>query len=693
MSASTELALERGMQIGEYAITAVISCGRHATVVQARDAAGRFVALKLPTTTVGEELIAHEQQVLSTLSRAVDAGMYDGRPYSATDWVVGAEARVVAADSADRRHLLQVCRAVARAYAGVHAAGVVHGQVHPRHVLMEDGADATLLDFSVAASAGIAPPPARLEARFSSLAAPEQARALLEGREPRLTPEAEQFSVAALLYLLVTGRMYATLRLQRDLLPVDIVDASPSPFADLGLEPWPDLERVLARSMSQDPTQRYPSAAALLAALEEVGAGAERVRRDLRSMSALAQKLQEFRRDTYSTEAIRSLAPPTCSINFGAAGVAFALTRLGTITGDPVPIEHAGRWLSAADERSNDPDAFDDGDELTPESIGSVSPFHALSGLAVARAFWSEAVGDEDLRQAALDEYRVATARPCDSLDLTLGRSSVLLVAGLLLDRTDPALPAAGRLASYGDELCEAIWRDVEDQRLPYNGIAHGWAGLAYASMLWSRVRGVAPPPGARRALEMLAALAEPFGRGARWLVSPNGGPDAAQFWPGWCHGNAGYAFLWTEAETVYGEPGFGLLADRAAHLANAASGVSSLCCGTAGQVYSLLGRYRATGDERWRLRAVHLAERSAAEDTLAGDATSPLSLYKGHVGLALLAVELEHPERAAMPLFELEPPLGAQLQGGHAENLGYRGPVRARTGSRSVAKPTEGVT
>ena len=511
------------MQIGEYAITAVISCGRHATVVQARDAAGRFVALKLPTTTVGEELIAHEQQVLSTLSRAVDAGMYDGRPYSATDWVVGAEARVVAADSADRRHLLQVCRAVARAYAGVHAAGVVHGQVHPRHVLMEDGADATLLDFSVAASAGIAPPPARLEARFSSLAAPEQARALLEGREPRLTPEAEQFSVAALLYLLVTGRMYATLRLQRDLLPVDIVDASPSPFADLGLEPWPDLERVLARSMSRDPTQRYPSAAALLAALEEIGAGAERVRRDLRSMSALAQKLQEFRRDTYSTEAIRSLAPPTCSINFGAAGVAFALTRLGTITGDPVPIEHAGRWLSAADERSNDPDAFDDGDELTPESIGSVSPFHALSGLAVARAFWSEAVGDEDLRQAALDEYRVATARPCDSLDLTLGRSSVLLVAGLLLDRTDPALPAAGRLASYGDELCEAIWRDVEDQRLPYNGIAHGWAGLAYASMLWSRVRGVAPPPGARRALEMLAALAEPFGRGARWLVSPNG--------------------------------------------------------------------------------------------------------------------------------------------------------------------------
>ena len=41
--------------------------------------------------------------------------------------------------------------------------------------------------------------------------------------------------------------------------------------------------------------------------------------------------------------------------------------------------------------------------------------------------------------------------------------------------------------------------------------------------------------------------------------------------------------------------------------------------------------------------------------DALAGDATNPLSLYKSHAGLALLAVELEQPERAAMPLFEFE--------------------------------------
>ena len=57
-----------------------------------------------------------------------------------------------------------------------------------------------------------------------------------------------------------------------------------------------------------------------------------------------------------------------------------------------------------------------------------------------------------------------------------------------------------------------------------------------------------------------------------------------------------------------------------------------------------------------WLGLAARLAERGATAEVLADDAPTPLSLYKGQVGLALLAVELERPERAAMPLFELEP-------------------------------------
>ena len=57
-------------------------------------------------------------------------------------------------------------------------------------------------------------------------------------------------------------------------------------------------------------------------------------------------------------------------------------------------------------------------------------------------------------------------------------------------------------------------------------------------------------------------------------------------------------------------------------------------------------------------LNAARIANRAAADGELADDAINPLSLYKGHTGLALLALELDCPERAAMPLFEFEPSL-----------------------------------
>ncbi len=655
------------MRVGRFEVTALASAGKHATVLQARDADRSFVAVKLAATAVGEQLVEHEQRLVDGIDPAsglrfvpalVDAGVEREQGFLATRWLRGVEARAAASECAGRREVLALCARIARCYAALHAAGVVHGQVHPRHVLVDVDGAVSLLDFAVAASAEIAPPPARLEARFNTLSAPEHAEALLRGGEVQLTAEAEQFSVAVLVYLLVTGRLYAPLRLARDLLPGDVVATSPRSFAEHGLEPWPELERVLARALRRDPAQRFDSTAAFADAIDGIdpGPGARPPRTRLRRTAALAQVLKTFTSEAASAERVGALPAPTCSINFGAAGVAFALTRLGRTTGDEATLELAGRWLAAAEARSASADAFDDGDQLTTEIIGSVSPFHTASGVAAARAFLSDAVGDRTRQQAALDEFRAATAAPCTNLDLTLGRSSVLLVAALLLERADPAWPASERLASHGDEICAGIWRDAAGTSLDYHGIAHGWAGLAYATMMWARVRGVEPPPDVQPALEMLVAAAEPWERGAHWPVRTAADPADDQFWPGWCHGNAGYVFLWNLAASTYGDGAFADLAERAASLLRGPAGVSSLCCGTAGQAYAALNQYRASGSRRWLSLAARLADRGASEDALAGDATTPLSLYKGQVGLALLAVELECPERASMPLFELEP-------------------------------------
>jgi hypothetical protein len=655
------------MRIDRFAVTAGASLGRHAGVVQARDDDGSFAALKLATTPVGAQLVEHEERIL----RAIDAdaawaprfaggGSAGEQRWCASSWLPGAGARAVAAEVRDGGStvgLVALCGSVARSFAALHTRGVVHGQVHPRHVLVDGDGAVGLVDFSVAASAAHQPPPARLEARFGSLGAPEQAESLLRGGTVVPTPAAEQYSVAALLYLLITGRMYARLRLERDVLARDIVEARLLPFSEHGLNSSPDLEAVLGRALQKDPARRYESMTGLAEALEELADRADapaRVR--IPAPPALTRVLETFRNEAFADDAIANLVAPTCSINFGAAGVAFALTRLGAVTGDTTSFAQAERWLSAGERMATAADAFDDGDHLTPQAIGIVSPFHTASGLATGRAFLSRATGEGAREHSALDDFLATTAAPCAELDLTLGRSSVLLVAALLLQGANREWPAAQRLADSGDELCASIWRDAAGTSRQYHGIAHGWAGLAYATMMWSHARGSEPPPETLAVLEFLARLAEPWSRGARWPVSPPGGPSAGQFWPGWCHGNAGYVFLWNRAHAAYGDTLFAGLAERAAWLGDSACGVTSLCCGTAGQAYAALNQYRSSGDAHWLRLARRLAERGAAEDGLAGDATTPLSLYKGHVGLALLAAELEAPERAAMPLFEFEP-------------------------------------
>ncbi|MGO9822276.1 MAG: lanthionine synthetase LanC family protein, partial [Solirubrobacteraceae bacterium] len=645
--------------------------GRHASVLEAREGDGSFVALKVATTGLGAQLVARDGRMLDALGscevpapRLVEVGRIGDRPYCASPWTSGVEARIAAAEAREggsSAQSLELCRRVARAYVALHGRGILHGHVHPRHVLVDVDGAVGLVDLSLAATAADAPPASLLGSRFNSLSAPETARAVLAGEAPQLTPAAEQYSLAALLYLLFTGRMYARLRLKRQELAHDIIDLAPLAFGAHGLPGCPALEAVVGRALAKDPKQRYASLGAFASELDALEDATKEPQgattRPISIKPPLARMLETFWRETASGPP-ETLAPPRCSVNLGAAGVAFALARLGRVTGDPRAFELGERWLAYAERHCFETVAFDDGDQLTPDRIGVISPFHTLSGLAAVRAVLADATGDIARQQSALDDYRLATAGECRNLDLTLGRSSVLLVAAILYARADPHWPAAQRLRTDGERLCRGIWRDLAQTAMPYNGIAHGWAGVAYASMIWAAACGVEPPAEVRAVLEMLAAAAEPHGRGARWPVTPLGGPAGDQHWPGWCHGNAGYVFLWNLAYASYRDDAYALLAERAAQLLDAGVGVSSLCCGSAGIAYAALSQYRATRDERWRAGALRIAEHSAEHDAIAGDAASPLSLYKGYAGLALLAAELERPERAAMPLFEPEPPV-----------------------------------
>ena len=122
-----------------------------------------------------------------------------------------------------------------------------------------------------------------------------------------------------------------------------------------------------------------------------------------------------------------------------------------------------------------------------------------------------------------------------------------------------------------------------------------------------------------------------------------------------WCNGAAGHVYLWTLAHRLLGDPSYLALARMAAWSAyrGDTSGPADLCCGFAGRAYALLCFYKATTEPEWLARARVLARHAIIgirQYALRHD-----SLYKGDIGVALLATDLERPERACMPLYESE--------------------------------------
>jgi serine/threonine-protein kinase len=214
-------------------------------------------------------------------------------------------------------------------------------------------------------------------------------------------------------------------------------------------------------------------------------------------------------------------------------------------------------------------------------------------------------------------------------------------------------------LLSLGDNIAADLTTSISQfglidgcSEFDYLGAAHGWAGLLYSLLRWAKATN---RPASQQCVDRsweLASLAEPKARGFRWpgrVRSPNVTPA---FMPGWCNGSAGFTYLWTLNYRLTGDSRFLELAEKAAwNVWEQSDGHKSLCCGLAGRAYSLLNVWKWTGEPRWLDRArnqvVGILRESKSENPFRH------SLYKGDVGIALVAYEIENPEFAMMPMFE----------------------------------------
>ena len=266
---------EAGSRFAGYTVVSRLGRGGMATVYLVReDGIDRLVALKvLPEQLVDGEQFSTRFEQEARLIGSLDHpniiplyryGITDDVPWMALRYVDGGDfAARLGARPLPVPEGLAILRGVAAALDYAHRKGVIHRDLKPQNILLTGDGAVYLADFGVAkmlegtSGANTAAGEVLGSPRYM---APEQAQGL------RLGPYTDVYALAVICYQWLTGNLPFDADTPHAILLKHIME--PLPTEGLGLLS-PNLSSVLERGLAKLPEQRYQSASALIAELEQ----------------------------------------------------------------------------------------------------------------------------------------------------------------------------------------------------------------------------------------------------------------------------------------------------------------------------------------------------------------------------------------------------------------------------------------
>lgn len=195
----------------------------------------------------------------------------EGLHYLAIEWASGELLEGYAKRSAPlpADEVSTIIAQIAEAVFAAHASEIVHRDLKPENLMYDPGSRAVkLLDFGIATATDVSPDERLTRAGFFVGTLMYVAPEALSGEI--VTPAADQYSLACIAYLLLTGTLPYTAKSPREMF-TQLLSQPPTPLnkARAGLTYAPAVEAVVMRGLAKEPKSRYPDVRAFAQALAE----------------------------------------------------------------------------------------------------------------------------------------------------------------------------------------------------------------------------------------------------------------------------------------------------------------------------------------------------------------------------------------------------------------------------------------
>jgi eukaryotic-like serine/threonine-protein kinase len=263
---------------GRYEVLERVGSGGMADVYLASDQLlGRKVAVKILHHRFAEdqefvERFRREASSAAGLSHPnvvsiFDRGEWDGTYYIAMEYLPGRTLKAIVRQrgALEPAVAIDIVVQILRAARFAHRRGVIHRDIKPHNVILDEEGRAKVTDFGIARAGASDMTLTGSIMGTAQYLSPEQAQG------HAVSESSDLYAIGVVLYELLAGKVpfegetAVTIALQH-------ISQEPPPPSSLSPAVPPELDAIVLRALRKDPAQRYQSADELIAALEQVRA-------------------------------------------------------------------------------------------------------------------------------------------------------------------------------------------------------------------------------------------------------------------------------------------------------------------------------------------------------------------------------------------------------------------------------------